>query len=423
MIQKADSLLEDINKVKQIPIVHTLLEVVCRTTGLGFAAVARVTSDRWIACSVRDEIAFGLKEGGELSIETTICNEIRASRKAVIIDDVDSDEEYKSHPTPKLYGFKSYISVPIYLKDGSFFGTLCAIDPKPAKINNSQTLGLFMLLADLISFHLHSVGQLESNNRAIQQLHRRVADTMEENRQYHYISSHNLSEPLRKLRMFSSLIVDTVEKGDTERAATLATKISSAAEQFGMMLQDVSQYTRLTDRGHFYEQLNLREIIAEVKDQLREFILEKKGVVDIIDLPTVAGIRFHLEHLFHRLIHNALKFSRQDVPVLIQIYSYRMWGSELQDIFPADASAEYLEIIVEDNGRGIEPTELEKIFHIFSKITYEPSKQGYGMGLAYCRKIARFHGGFITAKSTVGQGSTFTVFLPIKPAPAYSDHH
>lgn len=420
MIQKADSLQEDINKVKQIPIVPTLLEVICRTTGLGFAAIARVTHDRWITCSVRDEIAFGLKEGEELRIETTICNEIRASRRAVIIDDVDSDEVYCDHPTPKMYGFKSYISVPIYLKDGSFFGTLCAVDPKPAKVKNSQTLGLFMLFVDLISFHLHRVEQLENNSRTMRQLHRRVARTQEESRQYHYISDYNLSEPLRKISMFSSLIVPTVESGDLEKTKVLAAKISSSAEQVGLMLQDVSQYTQLTDRDHFYEPLNLRTIVDEVAEQLREVIHEKRAVVDVIDVPAIAGIRFHLEHLFYRLIHNALKFSRQDVPALIQIYTHRMWGSELQDIFPAMSSAEYLEIIVEDNGRGIEPAELEKIFRVFSNIPGEVSDQGYGMGLAHCCKIARFHGGFITAKSTVGQGSTFTVFLPVKPAPAYN---
>jgi len=419
MIQKVDSLLEDINKVKQIPILQTLLEVACRTTGLGFAAVARVTSDRWIACSIRDEIAFGLDEGDELKIETTIGNDIRANRQPVVIDDVASDETYRDHPTPRMYGFRSYISVPIFLKDGGFFGTLCAIDPQPANLKNSQTLGLFLLFADLISFHLQGVELLQHSNRTIDQINRRVAETME-NRRYHYISHHDLSGPLRKLRLFSSLITDTAEKGDTEKTKVLATKISSFAEQFGTMVKDVSDYARLTDRGYFYEELNLNEIIADVASKLREFIVEKQGAIDILALVNISGIRFHLEHLFYRLIHNALKFSRPGIPALIQISSYRIQGSELQDIFPADSSAEYVEIIVEDNGRGIDPAELEKIVHVFSTITHEAFQQGYGLSLAYCRKIARFHGGFMAAKSTVGQGSTFTVFLPVKPAPAYN---
>ena len=81
----------------------TILEVVCRTTGMGFAAVARVTEDRWVACSVLDEIDFGLKVGGELRLETTICHEIRQTREAVVIDNVAEDPIYCKHATPAMY--------------------------------------------------------------------------------------------------------------------------------------------------------------------------------------------------------------------------------------------------------------------------------------------------------------------------------
>src|SRR5471030_1385321 len=96
----------DIAAVGRIGAVPTILEVVCRTTGMGFAAVARVTEDRWIACSVRDDIAFGLAPGGELKVETTICDEIRQSREAVVIDHVAEDSDYCGHATPALYGFQ-----------------------------------------------------------------------------------------------------------------------------------------------------------------------------------------------------------------------------------------------------------------------------------------------------------------------------
>jgi GAF domain-containing protein len=105
---------------------------------MGFAAVARVTEDRWIACAVRDEIEFGLKPGGELKVETTICNEIRASGDRVVIDHVSQDEAFCRHPTPAMYGFQSYISVPIRRRNGAFFGTLCAIDPRPARLNTPR---------------------------------------------------------------------------------------------------------------------------------------------------------------------------------------------------------------------------------------------------------------------------------------------
>jgi len=149
----------DVIAINSIDIVPKILEIICQSTGMGFAAVARVTDSRWIACSVCDKIGFGLKPGDELKLETTICNDIRQSGNGVIIDDVSKDEAFANHPVPIMYGFQSYISIPIMRQDGSFFGTLCAIDPKPAKVNNPETIELFTSFADLISYHLNTIEQ------------------------------------------------------------------------------------------------------------------------------------------------------------------------------------------------------------------------------------------------------------------------
>lgn len=159
----------DIAAINSIPIVAYILEVVCRTTGMGFAAVARVTDTQWVACSVRDEIKFGLVPGGELKLETTICHEIRQSGNAVVIDHVDKSEAFRNHHTPAMYGFQSYISVPIILKNGEFFGTLCAIDPRPALVNTPEVIAMFKLYADLISYHLNAVEQLSFSEAKLQE--------------------------------------------------------------------------------------------------------------------------------------------------------------------------------------------------------------------------------------------------------------
>ena len=161
------SLKADVDLISRIPAVQSLLEVVCRTTKLGFAAVARVTPDRWIACAVRDEISFGLQPGGELEVATTLCSEIRDSGKLVVINHVDQDATYCHHPTPAKYGFQSYISVPIRLSDGQFFGTLCAIDPRPAILNTPETVGMFELFASLIAFHLDAQQRVADSEKAL----------------------------------------------------------------------------------------------------------------------------------------------------------------------------------------------------------------------------------------------------------------
>ncbi len=147
-------LADDLDLVAEIAAVPRILAAICQLTGMGFAAVARVTDDRWIACSTLDHINFGLAPGGELVVKSTICDEIRDHRQPVVIDDVQQDALYRDHHTPRQYGFRSYISVPIVLDDGSFFGTLCAIDPEPARPSRPEVLTSFELFASMIALEI-----------------------------------------------------------------------------------------------------------------------------------------------------------------------------------------------------------------------------------------------------------------------------
>jgi GAF domain-containing protein len=126
---------------------RAILEEVCRITGMGFAAIARVTEERWIACQVLDKIEFGLDPGDELDLKTTICDEIRASGKAVLIDHIGGNPDWRTHHTPILYGFESYVSIPVLLDDGSFYGTLCAIDPAPRTVSAPEIVAALEGLA------------------------------------------------------------------------------------------------------------------------------------------------------------------------------------------------------------------------------------------------------------------------------------
>ena len=129
--------LEEIGRNSMVP---TLLETATLATGMGFAAVARVTESRWITCQTVDKISFGLEPGDELDVESTLCHEVRLSNTEIVIDDVANDPIYCNHHTPATYGIQSYISVPIHRRDGTFFGTLCAIDPNPRTLKTPNIL-------------------------------------------------------------------------------------------------------------------------------------------------------------------------------------------------------------------------------------------------------------------------------------------
>ena len=162
---------DDLDAIAAIPGVQSILEVICRTTGMGLAAIARVSDRHWICCAVKDEIAFGLKPGGELELETTIGNQIRVSRNPVVIDHVAQDPSFRDHPAPRRYGFQSCISQPIVLPDGVFFGTLCAIDPNPNTLATPTVLGMFKSFADLIAFYLDTHFKLIASEKENARLH------------------------------------------------------------------------------------------------------------------------------------------------------------------------------------------------------------------------------------------------------------
>jgi hypothetical protein len=120
---------QDISRVAGIAAVPNILDVVLRMTGMGFAAVARVTDTRWVACQVLDPVRFGLKPGDELPLESTLCNEIRGHRQTIVFDDAAADPDYCDHHTPRIYGLRSYISEPISLANGTFWERSARLTP------------------------------------------------------------------------------------------------------------------------------------------------------------------------------------------------------------------------------------------------------------------------------------------------------
>ena len=154
----------DFSDLSHIDAVPVMLDVICRTTGLRFAAIARVTPEQWIACAVRDEAGFGFNTGSELPVDATLCKDLHNPGEIIVIDHVSADEQYAGHAVPKRFGFESYIAVPIMLGDGRF-GTLCALDRSPARINTPEIRAMFSLFARLITFYLEQsqqVSDLES---------------------------------------------------------------------------------------------------------------------------------------------------------------------------------------------------------------------------------------------------------------------
>jgi len=406
-------LVSDIQRIQSLDIVPSILELICRTTGMGFSAVARVTENKWIACAVKDEINFGLKPGGELELETTICNEIRGHGQPVVIDDVKNDEQFCNHHTPKQYGFRSYISIPILLKDGTFFGTLCAIDPRPFSLKSTNMVTMFNLYADLISYHLLTQDLIGSKNELLKITETKLEDSLDEIRQYAYISQHTLQEPLRKLQLLSDMIIHEESLPPEHPVKPLAFKINTLAGDFSKMISRLSDFSGITNAVSDFQPVEVNKILALVINRLQYKIARKNAIVGCDVQHVVTGIPGQISEIFYHILHNALTFTNPEITPYIKIYSKEVTENELKDLKNLAQNTSYCKICIEDNGIGMAEAHLQQIFDLFSRLNPKKQFEGMGMGLSQAKKIMKHHKGDILVRSQVGAGTTFSLLFPV----------
>lgn len=388
----AEDFQADIEAVGNIAVVPTILDVICRITGMGFAAVARVTPDRWIALSVRDDIAFGLKPGGELKVESTICHEIRECGEPVVIDRVSENDRWRDHHTPKMYGFQSYISVPIFLRNGRFFGTLCAIDPKPAKLENAETIGMFQAFADLISFHLEASELLKTSEASLFD-ERKTAELRE---QFIAVLGHDLRNPLASI--WSGLRLLQKEEL-SEKGRTILTMMQSSVTRMSALINDVLDFARGRLGGGLavvVGEANLTAVLAQVAGEISAGYPEREIDMQVAIGRPVTVDSGRIGQMFSNLLANALTHGAAGEPVRVR----------------ALTEGNVFELSVSNSGEPIPPAALLQLFKPFVRGEVSPSQQGLGLGLYIASEVARAHGGTLTATSSPEE-TRFTFRMPL----------
>jgi len=219
--------------------------------------------------------------------------------------------------------------------------------------------------------------------------------------EFAYIASHDLQEPLRKIRSFSSQLKTQYASVLGEDGLDWLERMRNAAQRMEEMIKGLLEYAHLTSAAQPYAPVDLMEVAREALVNLEARVRTSQGRVEIDELPTIKGDQLQIQQLFQNLIGNALKFHRPDVPPVVRLSSQ-------------PGSPGFIEICIEDNGIGFDVGMLEQIFHPFQRLHSRMEYEGTGIGLAICRKIVERHGGSITATSVVGEGSTFIVTLPVE---------
>jgi len=394
MVSLSAELQKDIENITGMASVRSLLNVVSKSTGMRFVAIARVTDKKWITCISRDEINFGLVSGDELELETTLCNEIRQHTDPIIIEDVSGDPRYCGHHTPAQYGFQSYISFPIYRRDGRFFGTLCAIDPSPAKLENRQTRELFELYTELISYHLESMEQLREVSASLNE-EKRLGELRET---FIAVLGHDLRNPVGTTRMCADILL---KLDIPEIALRQARTIKSTSYRMQGLIDNLLDFAK----GHLGEgiQLDLSHDMSLLKNTLEQVA----GEIDTIDPGhrlrseinidgTFSCDTNRLGQLYSNLLGNAVKHGAPDLPIVTRAYTQ---GQEFV-------------LSVSNSGERIAEGKIGDLFKPFFTTNSSNNKSGLGLGLYICSEIARAHGGKMSVSSTDAR-TIFTFTMPL----------
>lgn len=226
--------------------------------------------------------------------------------------------------------------------------------------------------------------------------------------QFAYITSHDLQEPLRKIRTFADIIKQNLD--DEAVVQTYLEKLDVSSARMSDLIKSILNYSRLSKGSPDHYPVNLNHTIDQVKIDFEITIAEKNAQINYQGLPTLNGHEQQLSQLFSNLIGNALKFTLRS-PILF-IRSQRKRRDEITSS-PIDLTEEYYcEIVVEDNGIGFEPKFEKQIFGMFQRLHNKQKYPGTGIGLSICKRIMEYHHGFITAQSQPDKGSLFSLFFP-----------
>lgn len=261
----------------------------------------------------------------------------------------------------------------------------------------------------LLGFYLNDVlTRTQRVEEEVAQRTRELLDTAEALRrsnelleEFAYIASHDLQEPLRKVRSFSDMLIEEAGSNLTDPQRDYIHRMGKAAGRMQALIRGLLAYSRITTQHQPLERVDLSEIAQQVKEDLEVCIRETAGRVEIGELPIIDADPVQMRQLFQNLISNALKFHRPNVPPSVQLRA---------QLLPSDRCR----IEVEDNGIGFGRHEVDRIFKPFQRLHERDAYDGTGMGLALCKKIVERHGGSITARSSPGEGSTFIVNLPCR---------
>ncbi|WP_343690970.1 ATP-binding protein [Chitinophaga sp.] len=251
---------------------------------------------------------------------------------------------------------------------------------------------------------LQRTADLKSANEELVRINKELMD-------FAFIASHDLQEPLRKIQTFAHMLLDQQKDGYVDADIYLH-KVITSAHRMSQLIADLLAYSKLNRQSYSLEPVDLEEVVAHVIDDFELLIQQRRATIQVTGLPVIKAVPVQMNQLFYNLLGNSLKFSKKD-PV-IHISAGLVPVQEQESISGLHSHLKYYEIKIKDNGIGFDQKYAEKVFTIFQRLVKGSEYEGTGIGLTICRRIVENHEGLIRVLAEPDNGSTFTVYLPVR---------
>lgn len=324
---------------------------------------------------------------------------------------------YRNGKMEDIYWTFSYS--PAYGHNGRIHGVLVTCMETTQKVFSFKNLEVInqeqvMARQRIEALVTERTNELAITNEALLRSNRELERSNSSLQEFAFAASHDLKDPIRKIHFFSDRLKSLLKDRLSEEERKTFERLETSARRMGKLVDDLLTYSQYSLQPKDMENVSLNEVVSHVLGILDTEIEQKNVHVEVGDLPVVEGNRMQLQQAFQNLVGNAFKYSSPNRQPQLKITSRIVKGEEAGLNFsPEDMERNYHAITIEDNGIGFENTDAEKIFDLFTRLHGNAEYKGSGIGLSIVRKVAENHHGYIRAESNPGQGSVFTLYLPV----------
>jgi signal transduction histidine kinase len=351
---------------------------------------------------------------------------VAGHRRPLHIPDLFADGRYPARDWVHAHDLHSFLGVPVLLED-RLLAVLALHGRQPFAVGPEEQVLLdsfvaqaavairnALLYAAETEARAIAEAEIAERQRAEAELKAFTAQLERSNRElqdFAYVASHDLQEPLRKIRAFGDRLRTSCGETLSARGQDYLERMQQAAARMQTLINDLLTFSRVTANAQPFRPVDLAQVAREVVSDLEVRIEQTGGRVEVTALPIIDADPLQIRQLLQNLLGNALKFHRPEVPPVVKLSSELLPRQEAGGA--GHAAPPMCQLHIEDNGIGFDEQYLDRIFTPFQRLHGRGEYEGTGIGLAVCRKIVERHGGSITARSAPGQGAIFLVMLPI----------